>query len=171
MASSELKARKARKHNFSLSEIAVLTEKIEENLTVLQSNLTNSITNQRENEIWREITAAVKAERCWWGEKWKNLHSAAKREFSGYPTETKKTSGGHGNRLLWPRIKSERCLKKRLHLLASNFLRQQLAAGTWGSIQFIDAANARDTFATTREMVDLSTPTVSPTTCRKLPLV
>ena len=38
---------KARKQNFSASEIAVLKEKVEENLSVLQSKFTNSVTNQK----------------------------------------------------------------------------------------------------------------------------
>ena len=45
MASSN--SRKARKQNFSASEIAVLTEKVEENLSVIQSKFTNSVTNQK----------------------------------------------------------------------------------------------------------------------------
>ena len=44
-------SRKHRKQNFNPSEIAVLTEKVEENLTILQSKLTNSVTNQKKNEI------------------------------------------------------------------------------------------------------------------------
>ena len=39
-------SRKARKQNFIASEIAILTEKIEENLSIIQSKLTNSVTNQ-----------------------------------------------------------------------------------------------------------------------------
>ena len=40
-------SRKARKQNFSASEIAILTEKVEENLSIIQSKLTNSVTNQK----------------------------------------------------------------------------------------------------------------------------
>ena len=40
-------SRKARKQNFSASEIAVLTEKVEENLSLIQSKFTNSVTNQK----------------------------------------------------------------------------------------------------------------------------
>ena len=38
---------KARKPNFSTSEIAVLTEKVEENLSLIQSKFTDSVTNQK----------------------------------------------------------------------------------------------------------------------------
>ena len=58
-------------------------EKVEENLSVLQSKLTNSVRNQ-------STTAEVR-------EKWKNLHSQAKKEFSGFERETKKTGGGKGS--------------------------------------------------------------------------
>ena len=47
-------SRKARKQNFSASEIAVLTEKVEENLSVLQSKFTNSVTNQKKNETGKK---------------------------------------------------------------------------------------------------------------------
>ena len=93
-------SRKARKQNFSPSEIAVLTEKVEENLSVIQSKFTNSVTNQIKNETWKKIADAVNAvgvtmrttaEFC---EKWRNLHSQAKKEFSVLAKEQKKTGGG-----------------------------------------------------------------------------
>ena len=59
--SSPANSRKHRKQNFNPSEIAVLTEKVEENLTILQSKLTNSVTNQKKNEIWQKIADAVNA--------------------------------------------------------------------------------------------------------------
>ena len=105
MASSELKPRKARKHNFTVSEITILTERVEENLAVLQSKFTNSVTNQKKNEIWKEITSAVNASSVESRtvlevrEKWKSLHSSAKREFSGYRKEVQKTGGGPGPKL------------------------------------------------------------------------
>ena len=86
---------KPRKHNFSTSEISILTEKVEENLAILQSKLTNSVTNLKEKQVWSEITAAVNAvgvDKCTETEireKWKNLHSAAKREFRKFRQESK----------------------------------------------------------------------------------
>ena len=52
---------KACKQNFSMSEIAILTEKVEENLSIIQSKLTNSVTNQKKSEIWCKIADAVNA--------------------------------------------------------------------------------------------------------------
>ena len=59
---AEAPRKKARKQNFSPTEIATLTEKVEENLAILQSKLTNSITNQKKNELWSKIAAAVNAD-------------------------------------------------------------------------------------------------------------
>ena len=85
--------------NFSPSEINILTEKVEGNFEVLQSQLTNSITNKRKKKIGENITAAVNAvgfEKRAVSEvreKWKNIHSAAKKEFANYHKETRKTGG------------------------------------------------------------------------------
>ena len=98
--SSPANSRKHRKQNFNPSEIAVLTEKVEENLTILQSKLTNSVTNQKKNEIWQKIADAVNAvgvtvrTTAEVREKWKSLHSQAKREFTELAKEQKKTGGG-----------------------------------------------------------------------------
>ena len=93
-------AKKARKSNFSASEIAVLTEKYEENIEILQSKFTNSVTNAKKNKVWEEIAAAVNAVGVTLRttqevkDKWKNLQCTAKKEFSGFKKEQKKTGGG-----------------------------------------------------------------------------
>ena len=46
-------------NSFSASEISVLTEKVEENLSIIQSKLANSVTNQKKNESWQKIADAV----------------------------------------------------------------------------------------------------------------
>ena len=94
------KPRKKRKLNFTVSEINILTSKVEENLDVIQSKFTNSITNQRKNKIWDEITCEVNA----LGvanrtahevkEKWKNLTSSAKKRFSDIRRQERQTGGG-----------------------------------------------------------------------------
>ena len=55
----EPKARK-RKPNFSVSEIAIITECVGKNLNVIQSKLTNNITNKAKKEMWEEITRESK---------------------------------------------------------------------------------------------------------------
>ena len=99
MASGE-GSRKPRKHNYSASEIPILTQKVEDNLAILSSEFTNSVTNLKEKQVWWEITASVnsvgvvKRTETEVREKWKNLHSAAKREFTKFRQESKKTGGG-----------------------------------------------------------------------------
>ena len=93
------KARK-RKPNFSVTEIATITENVQKHIDILHSKLTNTVTNKRKNDLWEEITRAVNAV----GyanrsvqevkDKWKNLHSNAKKEFSAFKRESKKTGGG-----------------------------------------------------------------------------
>jgi hypothetical protein len=55
------KQRKKRKLNFTVTEIDTLTSKVHENLDVLQSKLTNAITNQRKNKIWDDVTKEINA--------------------------------------------------------------------------------------------------------------
>jgi len=74
---------KSSKHNFTASVISVLIEKVEGNLSVLPNKLLCSIINQRKHRIWSEIADAVNARlsESIVREKWKNLHSQAKKEF------------------------------------------------------------------------------------------
>lgn len=96
---SEAKERK-RKPNFSLYEIAVIIENVKKHLETIQSKLTNNVTNKKKQEIWEEITRAVNvvgtANRTVSEvkDKQKNLHSTAKKEFSEFKRESKKTGGG-----------------------------------------------------------------------------
>ena len=93
-------AKKGQKPNFSPSEIAVLTEKFEENMEILQSKFTNSVTNAKKIRIWEEIAAAVNSVGVTRRttqevrEKWKNLQSNAKKEYSFFKAGQRKTGGG-----------------------------------------------------------------------------
>ena len=49
-------AKKVRKANFSPAEISDLKEKFDENMDILQSKCTNTMTNVKKNKIWEEIT-------------------------------------------------------------------------------------------------------------------
>ncbi|KAL9988924.1 hypothetical protein ACROYT_G003419 [Oculina patagonica] len=96
----EAKAERKRKPNFSVDEISVITESVQKNLETIQSKFTNTVTNKRKNEIWQQITKEVNAlgyanrEVREVKDKWKNLHSTAKKEFSEFKRESKKTGGG-----------------------------------------------------------------------------
>ena len=93
-------AKKSRKPNFTASEISVLTEKYEGNMEILQSKFTNSVTNAKKNLVWEDIASAVNAVGVALRttqeikDKWKNIQSTAKKEFSGFRKEQKKTGGG-----------------------------------------------------------------------------
>lgn len=99
-ANISMKSERKRKMNFSVSEINKITEKVEENLDVIQSKLTNSITNKKKQEIWAKITAEVNsigvAERSVQDikDKWKNMHSLAKKEFTIHKNAIRVTGGG-----------------------------------------------------------------------------
>ena len=73
---------------------------LRKNLQLIQSKLTNNVTNKRKEEVCEEITKAVNylgvAARTTVDvkEKWKCLHSKAKKELSEYRREQRKTGGG-----------------------------------------------------------------------------
>ena len=52
-----------RKANFSPAEIPDVTEKFDENMDILQSNCTNTITNAKKDKLWEEITEPYKRDR------------------------------------------------------------------------------------------------------------
>ena len=96
---SEAKERKG-KPNFSVLRNWRDDWNVKKHLETIQSKLTNNVTNKKKQEIWEEITRAVNAV----GtanrtvsevkDKWKNFHSTAKKEFSEFKRESKKTGGG-----------------------------------------------------------------------------
>ena len=69
-------------------------------MAILQSKFTNSVTNLKKKQVWSEITTSVivvgvdKRTETEVREKWKNLHSPAKREFTKFRQDSKKTGGG-----------------------------------------------------------------------------
>ena len=50
-----------RKQIFSVYEIEVITDNIKKNLDLIQSKLTNAVTNKKKQMLWEEITQAVNA--------------------------------------------------------------------------------------------------------------
>ena len=94
------KQKRPRKTNWSDSEITVLTEKVEEYLDLIRSKFSNNVTNAKKNAAWLEITEAINAVGVAHltvqevRDKWKNLTSTAKKEFSDFGKEQRKTGGG-----------------------------------------------------------------------------
>jgi len=64
MASYDI-SRKGCKQNFIASEIAVLMEKVEENLSLIQSKFSNIITNQKKMKCGKKNCRCFKC--CWCG--------------------------------------------------------------------------------------------------------
>ncbi|XP_048586883.1 myb/SANT-like DNA-binding domain-containing protein 4 [Nematostella vectensis] len=89
-----------RKPNFSIEEITIITESVAEKKEILNSKLTNSVTNKLKNSVWEEIKDKVNAvgvaprSLVEVKDKWKNLLSQAKRENSEFKRERGKTGGG-----------------------------------------------------------------------------
>jgi len=80
-------SRKGCKQNFIASEIAVLMEKVEENLSLIQSKFSNIVTNQKKMKCGKKIADALNAvgvamrttaKVC---ENWGNLHSQVENEL------------------------------------------------------------------------------------------
>ena len=101
MAETNLgKNERKRKLNISTSEINKITELVEENLQVIHSKFTNSITNKTKNEIWAKIAGQVNAIRVAHRsvqeikDKWKNLQTTAKKEFARQRRSYGQTGGG-----------------------------------------------------------------------------
>ena len=86
------------KPNFSVQEIAMITQKFEENQAVLKSKFTNTTTNKQ--SVWEEMTIVVNAvgtahrSVAEVKEKWTNLQRTAKHELSKFRKEQRKTGGG-----------------------------------------------------------------------------
>ena len=50
----ETKVERKRKPDFSVYEISVITESVRNTLEIIQSKLTNSVTNKKKKRIWRK---------------------------------------------------------------------------------------------------------------------
>ncbi|XP_069114812.1 myb/SANT-like DNA-binding domain-containing protein 4 [Argopecten irradians] len=92
--------KRQRGKNFDAEETILLTELVEKNIGLLNSKLTNTITNQRKQTVWVSIAAQVSS----LGKsvrtvkdvktKWSNITTSAKKEFSAHKIYSKGTGGG-----------------------------------------------------------------------------
>ena len=97
---SQKSIKRERKKNFSIDEIRVLREEFEKHQEILTSKFTNTITNKRKTNLWKQITERVNS----LGidsrslddikTKWKNLTSTAKSAHAEHKRERIKTGGG-----------------------------------------------------------------------------
>ena len=92
--------KRERKRNFSQDETRILREEFEIHKDILESKLTNTVTNSRKNAIWKSILDKINSlgyEKRIVDEvknKWRNICSTAKTTWAEYKRERVKTGGG-----------------------------------------------------------------------------
>ena len=90
--------KRERRDNFTVKKMSVITEAFKDHRETLQSRTTNSITNEKKQEIWERIRHTVNAVRsqnrttAQIKNKWTNLNSRITKE-------EKKTGGGSPRKL------------------------------------------------------------------------
>ena len=118
-------AKRARKPNFTPAECAVIFEKAEENINVIKSKFSSTLTNKNKSRVWEDITNKVdalgvcKRDVMDVKEKWRSMVSSAKKEHNKCAVSRKKTGGGKQPDS--PRDTSKKlfsCSKKTRHLAA-----------------------------------------------------
>ena len=82
------------------AECAVIFEKAEENINVIKSKFSSTLTNKNKSRVWEEITNSVNAlgvckrDVLDVKEKWRSMVSSAKKEHNKCAVSRKKTGGG-----------------------------------------------------------------------------
>ena len=93
-------AKRARKPNFTPAECAVIFENAEENINVIKSKFSSTLTNKNKSRGREEITNKVnslsvcKQDVMDVKEKWRSMVSSAKKEHNKCAVARKKTGGG-----------------------------------------------------------------------------
>ncbi|XP_068762578.1 nuclear apoptosis-inducing factor 1-like isoform X1 [Montipora capricornis] len=89
-----------RKPNFTAAECAVIFEEAEQNIEIIKSKFTSTLTNKNKTKVWEDITAKVNSlgvcSRSVFEvkEKWRGMVGAAKKEFVKFGASQRKTGGG-----------------------------------------------------------------------------
>ena len=89
-----------RKPNFTAAECAVIFEEAEQNIEIIKSKFTSTLTNKNKTKVWEDITAKENSlgvclrSVCEVKEKWRGIVGAAKKEFSKSGASQRKTGGG-----------------------------------------------------------------------------
>ncbi|XP_046546178.1 myb/SANT-like DNA-binding domain-containing protein 4 [Haliotis rubra] len=96
---SDCKKRKRRK-NFSAEEENAIQAMFQENAEILNKKFSNEVTNKGKAAIWQKITDCVNNKGVCFRtvdqvkEKWGNMAQKAKKTFSNYKMQQRKTGGG-----------------------------------------------------------------------------
>ena len=100
MAEFQDAGKKKRSSNWDSAEMTMLQQLVNENITVLRSKLTNSVTNSKKNAIWKEIATKINALGLHFRSdkevktKWQNLQTKAKKEYAENRKYAAQTGGG-----------------------------------------------------------------------------
>ena len=92
-------AKRPRKPNFTPAECAVIFEEAEENLSIIKSKFSSTLSNKNKSRVWEEITTKVNAlSVCKRSvaevkEKWRGMVSSARKEHSKCAVSRSKTGG------------------------------------------------------------------------------
>ncbi|CAC5422418.1 unnamed protein product [Mytilus coruscus] len=98
--------KKKRSSNWDSAEMTMLQQLVNDNITVLRSKLTNSITNSKKNGIWKDISSKINAIGLHSRSdkevktKWQNLQTKAKKEYAESMKYRAQTGGGPASKAL-----------------------------------------------------------------------
>ena len=78
--------KRKRSSNWDSSEISLLRQLVQDNMSTLRSKLTNSVTNSRKNSIWKDIAVQINSLGLHHRTdkevktKWQNMQTSAKKQ-------------------------------------------------------------------------------------------
>ena len=91
--------KRKRSSNWDSSEIT-LQQLVQENMSTLRSNFTNSVTNSRKNSIWKNIAVQINSLGLHYRTdkevktKWQNMQTSAKKQYADKKKYATQTGGG-----------------------------------------------------------------------------
>lgn len=92
--------KRKRSSNWDSSEISLLRQLVQDNMSTLRSKLTNYVTNSRKNSIWKDIAVQINSLGLHHRTdkevktKWQNMQTSAKKQYADRKKYTTQTGGG-----------------------------------------------------------------------------
>lgn len=94
--------KRKRSSNWDSSEITLLRQLVQENMSTLRSKLTNSVTNSRKISIWKNIAVQINSLGLQYiyrtdkevKTKWQNMQTSAKKQYADRKKYATQTGGG-----------------------------------------------------------------------------
>ena len=92
--------KRKRSSNWDSSEITLLQQLVQENMSTLRSKLTNSVTNSRKISIWKNIAVQINSLGLHYRTdnevkaKWQNMQTTAKKQYADRKKYANQTGGG-----------------------------------------------------------------------------